>query len=198
MLAGVAAQTTRGGSTHFFHRIPPEERGNAAAGQAAVHPAYGRASRLSSIALRASGAKRDVWRDRLLRRRRRSTWPRRGPRRATTAPGAGMKPAAGISAAASFWGGRRGRKYQGGTGAYRTDGPVMPDLIYATTSTINSLGRSERFRMIGRESVEGRDSAMATRNGIRLERFVRAGRSGRSDADRESRRRSWRRSAAPR
>lgn len=35
-----------------------------------------------------------------------------------------------------------GRKYQGGTGAYRTDGPVMPDLIYATTSTINSLGRS--------------------------------------------------------
>ena len=35
----------------------------------------------------------------------------------------------------------QGRKYQGGTGAYRTDGPVMPDLIYATTSTINSLGR---------------------------------------------------------
>ena len=39
-----------------------------------------------------------------------------------------------------------GRKYQGGTGAYRTDGPVMPDLIYATTSTINSLGRRERGR----------------------------------------------------
>ncbi len=35
-----------------------------------------------------------------------------------------------------------GRKYQGGTGAYRTDGPVMPDLIYATTSTFNSLGRA--------------------------------------------------------
>jgi hypothetical protein len=35
----------------------------------------------------------------------------------------------------------QGRKYQGGTGAYRTDGPVMPDLIYATASTINSLGR---------------------------------------------------------
>jgi hypothetical protein len=35
----------------------------------------------------------------------------------------------------------QGRKYQGGTGAYRTDGPVMPDLIYATTSTFNSLGR---------------------------------------------------------
>jgi hypothetical protein len=35
----------------------------------------------------------------------------------------------------------QGRKYQGGTGAYRTDGPVVPDLIYATTSTINSLGR---------------------------------------------------------
>jgi len=35
----------------------------------------------------------------------------------------------------------QGRKYQGGTGAYHTDGPVVPDLIYATTSTINSLGR---------------------------------------------------------
>jgi hypothetical protein len=35
----------------------------------------------------------------------------------------------------------QGRKYQGGTGAYRTDGPVMPDLIYATASTVNSLGR---------------------------------------------------------
>ena len=28
-------------------------------------------------------------------------------------------------------------------GAYRTDGPVVPDLIYATTSTINSLGREK-------------------------------------------------------
>jgi hypothetical protein len=36
-----------------------------------------------------------------------------------------------------------GRRYQGGTGAYRTDGPVLPDLIYATTSTINGLGRRE-------------------------------------------------------
>jgi len=36
-----------------------------------------------------------------------------------------------------------GRRYQGGTGAYRTDGPVVPDLIYATTSAINSLGRRE-------------------------------------------------------
>ena len=35
----------------------------------------------------------------------------------------------------------QGSKYQGGTGAYHTDGPVMPDLIYATTSTVNSLGR---------------------------------------------------------
>jgi hypothetical protein len=33
----------------------------------------------------------------------------------------------------------QGRRYQGGTGAYRTDGPVVPDFIYATTSTINSL-----------------------------------------------------------
>jgi hypothetical protein len=36
-----------------------------------------------------------------------------------------------------------GRRYQGGTGAYRTDGPVVPDLIYATTSTLNSLGRRQ-------------------------------------------------------
>lgn len=35
-----------------------------------------------------------------------------------------------------------GRKYQGGTGAYRTDGPVVPDLIYAATSTISQLGRN--------------------------------------------------------
>jgi hypothetical protein len=35
----------------------------------------------------------------------------------------------------------QGRRYQGGTGAYRTDGPVVPDLIYAATSTINGLGR---------------------------------------------------------
>ena len=32
-----------------------------------------------------------------------------------------------------------GRKYQGGTGAYHTDGPVVPDIIYATTSTIKQL-----------------------------------------------------------
>jgi hypothetical protein len=36
-----------------------------------------------------------------------------------------------------------GHKYQGGTGAYHTDGPVVPDLVYATTSTFNSLGRRE-------------------------------------------------------
>jgi hypothetical protein len=34
-----------------------------------------------------------------------------------------------------------GRRYQGGTGAYRVDGPVIPDLVYATTSTLNSLRR---------------------------------------------------------
>jgi hypothetical protein len=33
----------------------------------------------------------------------------------------------------------QGRRYQGGTGAYRTDGPVLPDLIYTTISRINSL-----------------------------------------------------------
>ena len=49
-----------------------------------------------------------------------------------------------------------GRKYQGGTGAYRTDGPVVPDLIYATTSTINQLGRSSESRMIGQRVVERR------------------------------------------
>jgi hypothetical protein len=35
----------------------------------------------------------------------------------------------------------QGRLYQGGTGAYATDGPVVPDLIYATTTAVNSLGR---------------------------------------------------------
>jgi hypothetical protein len=37
-----------------------------------------------------------------------------------------------------------GRRYQGGTGGYRTDGPVVPDLVYAATSTLNSLGLRER------------------------------------------------------
>jgi hypothetical protein len=36
-----------------------------------------------------------------------------------------------------------GRKFQGGTGDCRTDGPVVPDLFYATTSALNSLGRRE-------------------------------------------------------
>jgi hypothetical protein len=35
-----------------------------------------------------------------------------------------------------------GRKVQGGTGAYATDGPVVPDVIYAANSTISNLGRS--------------------------------------------------------
>jgi hypothetical protein len=35
-----------------------------------------------------------------------------------------------------------GRKYQGGTGAYATDGPVVPDVIYAVNSTISHLGRT--------------------------------------------------------
>jgi hypothetical protein len=34
-----------------------------------------------------------------------------------------------------------GRKYQGGTGAYATDGPVVPDLIYAVNSSVSQLGR---------------------------------------------------------
>jgi hypothetical protein len=37
----------------------------------------------------------------------------------------------------------QGRKYQGGTGSYPTDGHVPPDFIYAATSTVNSLGRRE-------------------------------------------------------
>jgi hypothetical protein len=37
----------------------------------------------------------------------------------------------------------RGRKYQGGTGAYATDGPPLPDVIYGATSTFNSLGRKD-------------------------------------------------------
>ena len=37
----------------------------------------------------------------------------------------------------------QGRKYQGGTGAYRVDGHVPPDVIYGATSTVNSLGRRE-------------------------------------------------------
>ena len=36
-----------------------------------------------------------------------------------------------------------GRKYQGGTGSYDTDGRIAPDLIFAATSKINQLGRSE-------------------------------------------------------
>ncbi len=43
-----------------------------------------------------------------------------------------------------------GRKYKGGTGAYRTDGPVVPDLIYATTTTLGGIGRR-------RSSDEGHD-----------------------------------------
>ena len=46
-------------------------------------------------------------------------------RDATRGPGAGTRPAARISAAASILGWSHGRKYQGGTGAYRTDGPVV-------------------------------------------------------------------------
>ena len=38
-------------------------------------------------------------------------------------------------------------------GRYRTDGPVVPDLVYATTSTLNSLGR--------REEAEGQEEGTA-------------------------------------
>jgi hypothetical protein len=41
----------------------------------------------------------------------------------------------------SLLGWYHGRRHQGGTGAYGTDGPVVPDLIYAATSTANSLHR---------------------------------------------------------
>lgn len=36
-----------------------------------------------------------------------------------------------------------GRRYQGGAGAYRTDGPIVPDVIYAINSIANSLGRRQ-------------------------------------------------------
>jgi hypothetical protein len=36
-----------------------------------------------------------------------------------------------------------GRKYQGGTGAYRVDGHVPPDFVYGTTSAVNSLRQRE-------------------------------------------------------
>lgn len=53
-----------------------------------------------------------------------------------------------------------GRKYQGGTGAYRTDGPVVPDLVYATTSKINSLrshGEGEGEGGEGKEEGNGEE-----------------------------------------
>jgi hypothetical protein len=37
----------------------------------------------------------------------------------------------------------QGRKYQGGIGEYRTDGHVPPDVIYGTTSRLNSLQRRQ-------------------------------------------------------
>ncbi len=37
----------------------------------------------------------------------------------------------------------QGRKYQGGTGKYRTDGHVPPDVVYGATSVVNSLGRRD-------------------------------------------------------
>jgi hypothetical protein len=50
----------------------------------------------------------------------------------------------------------QGRRYQGVTGAYRTDGPVVPDLIYATTSTINSLHEGRNGRPSFSEWVDDR------------------------------------------
>jgi hypothetical protein len=41
----------------------------------------------------------------------------------------------------SILGWYHGRKYQGGTGAYATDGPPIPDYIYGITSSVNSLRR---------------------------------------------------------
>jgi hypothetical protein len=34
-----------------------------------------------------------------------------------------------------------GRRYQGGTGAYATDGRPLPDYVYGITSSVNSLRR---------------------------------------------------------
>jgi hypothetical protein len=48
-----------------------------------------------------------------------------------------------------------GRKYQGGTGAYRTDGPVVPDIIYTGTTIANSIGRREEGEGEGEGGGEG-------------------------------------------
>ena len=37
-----------------------------------------------------------------------------------------------------------GRRYQGGAGAYRTDGSAAPDVIFATASIANSLTRRKK------------------------------------------------------
>jgi hypothetical protein len=37
-----------------------------------------------------------------------------------------------------------GRRYQGGPGAYATDGPHVPDPIYGVTSTVNTLRGRQR------------------------------------------------------
>ncbi len=42
----------------------------------------------------------------------------------------------------SFLGWSHGRKYQGGTGAYRADGPHIPDPIFGLTGKILDLHRS--------------------------------------------------------
>jgi hypothetical protein len=38
-----------------------------------------------------------------------------------------------------FLGWNHGRRYQNGTGAYATDGPPVPDVVFATTTTLRHL-----------------------------------------------------------
>ena len=84
---------------------------------------------------------------------------------ATRGPGAGTRPAATHFRHRVILGWSHGRKYQGGTGAYHTDGPVVPDLVYATTSTLNSLGRREEGE--GNEAGNGHEVRSATACGRR-------------------------------
>jgi hypothetical protein len=37
-----------------------------------------------------------------------------------------------------------GRRYQGGTGGYAVDGPVVPDPLFATTSIVGSLRKHDK------------------------------------------------------
>ena len=142
IVVSTAGAATRGRrmATTLLSSFSAEGRGNATTWKAAVHPAHGRASGLSAIVIGTSRSEPYGGWCRLLRGRGRSAGPWRGP---ATGDGTWGWDETGRRhfRRRTILGWSQGRKYQGGTGAYRTDGPVVPDLIYATTSTINSVGR---------------------------------------------------------